>query len=178
MQVIAISGSPSRHSRSGALLQRAVEHLAAEGAGVLPTVEVRELPPAPLLAADLSSPSLRRAVDALAGADLVLVGTPIYKASYSGLLKLFLDVLPPDALRGRSVLPLATGGSLAHLLAVDYALRPVLAALGARHVLDTVYAVDAQFAPRPGGGHQPEAALDERIGRALAPLRCRLPAAA
>ena len=50
-----------------------------------------------------------------------MVATPIYKASYSGLLKLFLDALSPDALRGKTVLPLATAGNSAHLLALDYA---------------------------------------------------------
>lgn len=66
---------------------------------------------------------------------------PIYKAAYSGLLKTFLDLLPQHAFAGKPVLPLATGGSPAHVLALDYALRPVLTALGAqvcegRFVLD------------------------------------------
>ena len=57
---------------------------------------------------------------------MVIVATPIYKAAYSGLLKVFLDLLPAEALRGKTVLPLASGGSVAHLLALDYALKPVL----------------------------------------------------
>jgi GNAT superfamily N-acetyltransferase len=62
------------------------------------------------------------------------VATPVYQAAYSGLLKVFLDLLPQFAFRGKAVLPLVTGGSPAHVLAVDYALRPVLSQLGAAHI--------------------------------------------
>ena len=110
----------------------------------------------------------------VAAARLVIVATPIYKAAYSGLLKTFLDLLPQDVLRGKTVLPLATGGSAAHLLALDYALRPVLAALRARHQLDAVYACDAQLA-RTAEGYAVPGELAARIERALAegpyPLR-------
>ena len=108
----------------------------------------------------------------------MLVATPIYKAAYSGLLKLFLDVLPADALRGKTVLPLATGGSPAHLLALDYALKPVLGALGARHLLDSVYATDAQLPADGAGGFAPHAELVERLDRALRPLIVSSPALA
>jgi FMN reductase len=106
----------------------------------------------------------------VARADVVLVATPIYKAAYSGLLKTFLDLLPADALRDKAVLPLATGGSHAHLLALDYALKPVLGALGARHLLDSVFAADPQLPPHEAGGYVPDAALLQRLDRALAPL--------
>lgn len=62
------------------------------------------------------------------------------------------------------MLPLATGGSQSHMLALDYALRPVLSALGARHVLPTIYATDAQVLwTQPGG-----LALDADIARRIA----------
>lgn len=90
--------------------------------------------------------------------------------AYSGVLKVFLDLLPADALCGKTVLPLATGGSPAHLLALDYALKPVLSALGARDILGGVFAADAQLAPHESGGYVPDAALVERLDRALRPL--------
>ena len=62
----------------------------------------------------------------VANAQLIVVATPVYKAAYSGLLKVFLDLLPQTALAGKTVLPLATGGSPHHMLALDCALRPVL----------------------------------------------------
>jgi FMN reductase len=54
-------------------------------------------------------------------------------------------------LRGKTVLPIATGGSPAHLLAIDYALKPVLSALGATDLLQGVYVVDKQLAVGSGG---------------------------
>jgi FMN reductase len=83
----------------------------------------------------------------VAAADVVVLATPLYKVAYSGLLKCFLDLLPRDAFAGKWVWPLATGGSAAHLLAIDHALRPVLDSLGARRLLRTVFATDAQVAP-------------------------------
>ena len=168
MHIVALSGSPSASSRSSALLRHALTRVDASASRV--EIVLRDLPPAALLRADTSDPQIRAARDHVAEARLVIVATPIYKASYSGLLKTFLDLLPPDALRGRTVLALGTGGSAAHLLALDYALKPVLASLGARHVLDAVYATDAQFASDGAGGHVVDDAITERIDRALADL--------
>lgn len=169
MHLVSLSGSPSPRSRSRWLLQLAQTRLEASAASS-DVILVRELPPAALLDADARAEPIRRAVDRIAAADLLLVATPIYKAAYSGLLKLFLDLLPQDALRGKTVLPLATGGSLAHFLALDYALKPVLAALGARDILDGVYATDSQLVPHASGGYVPDASLVERLDRALRPL--------
>ncbi len=172
MHIVSISGSPSQRSRSGWLLQLAHDRL-VEDSHSERVIAVRELPPGALLAADVSAAPIRAAIDAVTQADLVIVATPIYKAAYSGLLKAFLDLLPQDALRGKTLLPLATGGSLAHLLALDYALKPVLAALGAREILDGVFAADAQLAPLPDGGYGPDPALLARLDRALEPVAAR-----
>jgi hypothetical protein len=58
----------------------------------------------------------------------------VYKASFSGALKTLLDLFPERALEGKVVLPFATGGTIAHMLAVDYALKPVLSALKAQEI--------------------------------------------
>ena len=174
MAIVALAGSPSANSRSTALLRHVL-------AGFPETVSrseivLRDLPATALVRADFDDPAIRRAREEVAAARLVIVATPIYKASYSGLLKSFLDLLPQDALRGKTVLALGTGGSAAHLLALDYALKPVLAALGARHILDTVYAVDAQFASHAVHGHVAHDDVVQRVERALAdgPLALRL----
>lgn len=169
MHITSISGSPSERSRSAWLTQFALTRLESV-ATRSEHIAVRELPAGPLLFADVNDPAITRAVESVAGAGLVIVGTPIYKASYSGLLKLFLDLLPPDVLRGKTVLPLATGGSAAHLLALDYALKPVLSALGARHVLDSVFATDAQLQRHESGGYVPDPDLLARLDRALEPV--------
>jgi FMN reductase len=165
-RIAALAGSPSARSRSAALLREALLQLPLSDV-LQAEISIRELPATALLHADIQEPALARALAQVQAAELVLVATPIYKAAYSGVLKLFLDLLPPDALRGKRVLPLATGGSVAHLLAVDYALRPVLAALGAREILDTVYATDAQFEADERGGWRIDAAVRDRLARAL-----------
>lgn len=169
MNIVGISGSPSARSRSAWLLQLAQTRLEAVARGNA-AIAVRDLDAGALLRADAQSAGVREALERVAAADLVVVATPIYKAAYSGLLKLFLDLLPQDALRGKTVLPLATGGSLAHLLALDYALKPVLCALGARDILDGVFATDQQLAPHASGGYVPDAELLDRLDRALEPL--------
>ncbi|WP_279379314.1 NAD(P)H-dependent oxidoreductase [Bordetella bronchiseptica] len=103
------------------------------------------------------------------------MATPVFKASYSGLLKAFLDVLPQFALAGKSVLPLATGGSVAHVLSVDYALRPVLQSMGARHVIQGFFLAegDVLAAPAPFRIHE---TADEKLAEVLHHFRCVLDA--
>lgn len=88
--------------------------------------------PEDLLYARFDSPALKTFTEQLQQADGLIVATPVYKAAYSGALKTLLDLLPERALQGKVVLPLATGGTVAHLLAVDYALKPVLSTLKAQ----------------------------------------------
>ena len=177
MSIVALAGSPSANSRSTALLRHVLERFAESQARH--EIVLRDLPAAALLRADGDDPAIRRACEQVAAARLVVIATPIYKAAYSGLLKTFLDLLPQDALRGKTVLALGTGGSPAHLLALDYALKPVLAALGARHILDTVYATDAQFTPHALHGHVAHDDVVQRAERALAegPLPLRVASA-
>lgn len=169
--IVSLLGSPSARSRSGALLAQLEARLALalDDEAAVRRVSLRELPAAALLGGDAAHAALAEAVAAVARARVLLVATPIYKAAYSGLLKVFLDLLPQDALRGKTVLPLATGGSAAHLLALDYALKPVLAALGARDIRDAIYATDAQLPP-DASGYAPVHELQQRLDRALGDL--------
>jgi FMN reductase len=143
---LLIAGSPTAVSRSAALLDAAGIALRDQGRRT-ERLALRELPSHALLHGQADDPALREALAQVAAADVVVLATPLYKAAYSGLLKCFLDLLPRDALAGKWVWPLATGGSAAHLLAIDHALRPVLDSLGARRLLRTVFATDAQVAP-------------------------------
>ena len=131
--VLSISASPQVVSSTHALLTHVNRRVAGAGHDVR-TLLVRELPAQALLSADISDPAIAEAVAAVAAADAIIVATPVYQAAYSGLLKVFLDLLPQFAFRGKAVLPIVTGGSPAHVLAVDYALRPVLANLGSAHI--------------------------------------------
>ncbi|MEU6312501.1 NADPH-dependent FMN reductase [Streptomyces sp. NPDC047014] len=167
-KLLALTGSPSAHSRTAVVVEHALRHLelahTASPAGTrfrIDRLAVRDLPAADLLAARRGEPEIRRALEAVAAADGLIIATPVYKASYTGLLKAFLDLLPQDGLAGKTVLPLATGGSLAHVLTIDYALRPVLSALGARHVSAGRFVLDSSVERGAGPDRlRPEAELD------------------
>ena len=166
MSVLLIAGSPSERSRTAALLEGAGARLEARGVQV-DRLRVRNLSPQALLLADFGHPSIIEAQKRVADADVLVIATPVYKAAYSGILKVFLDVLPQTALKGKTVLPLATGGSPHHMLALDYALRPVLQSLGAKHILPGIYATDGQVALLPEGGYQIESEVGQRLDEAV-----------
>lgn len=165
MRVITLAGSPRFPSRSTALLSVCQRALEARGFEVIPW-NIHNFQPEDLLYARFDSPALTALKADLALAEGLIVATPIYKASFSGALKTLLDLLPERALEHKVVLPLASGGSVAHMLAVDYALKPVLNALKAQEVLHGVFASDTQITHYD---RQPEldALLSERIDEAL-----------
>ncbi|MET0541052.1 MAG: NADPH-dependent FMN reductase [Variovorax sp.] len=165
MTVLLIGGSPSAPSRSTALLEAVGERLARRGARI-EHVSVRQLPAQPLLLAEWAHPAIAHAIAQVAQARVVVVATPVYKAAYSGVLKVFLDLLSQGALKGKTVLPLATGGSPHHMLALDYALRPVLQALSARHILPGIYATDSQVSLTPDGSYRIHDDVSHRLDEA------------
>jgi FMN reductase len=142
--IVLISGSPSAISRSNGIIKHVRLQLTSLGFDAV-IINLRDFPPADLIYAHYDSAAFSEAKEWIAAAAGVVVATPIYKASYSGILKTFLDILPQNALRGKTVLPIASGGSPGHLLAIDYALKPVLSVLGATDLLQGVYAVDEQI---------------------------------
>ncbi|MFI5761093.1 NADPH-dependent FMN reductase [Streptomyces sp. NPDC051563] len=148
--VLSVSGSPSASSRTGKLLRHLDARLAARGHEVIP-LDIRTLPAEALLGADFRHPAIVEATALFARADGIVIGTPVYKAAYSGVLKAFLDLLPQYALAGKTVLPLATGGTTAHVLAIDYALRPVLSSMGAGHIVQGWFTLDKDLTPHADG---------------------------
>ena len=166
MSVLLIAGSPSDRSRTVALLEATGQRLEARGVQVN-QLRVRDLSPQALLLADFGHPSISQALGQVAQADVIIVATPVYKAAYSGVLKVFLDLLPQSGFKDKVVLPLATGGSPHHMLALDYSLRPVLQALGAKHILPGIYATDAQVTLSESGSYQISADIGERLDDAV-----------
>ncbi|MCX4238437.1 NADPH-dependent FMN reductase [Streptomyces sp. NPDC020707] len=139
--ILSVSGSPSATSRTTRLLRHLDDRLRDHGHDVV-SLEARTLPAEALLGADFRHPAVVAATALFERVDGVVIGTPVYKAAYSGLLKSLLDLLPQYALAGKTVLPLATGGSTAHVLAIDYALRPVLSSMGAAHIVQGWFTLD------------------------------------
>ena len=162
MSIVFISGSPSLQSRSTRLLSY-VGHLLKEAGQNVSTIQVRQLDATALVQADWNHPDIKRAIKTVAQARVVIVATPVYKAAYSGILKAFLDLLPQDAFEGKTVGAIATGGSVAHTLAIDYAIKPVLSALGARHQLQGVFGADKQIEIRENSDFRLDTPLQERL---------------
>ncbi|MFI7406297.1 FMN reductase [Streptomyces sp. NPDC049541] len=104
---------------------------------------------------------LSAALDAVTQADGLVVVTPVFSASYSGLFKSFFDVLDKDALAGKPVLIAATGGTARHSLVLEHALRPLFAHLRAVVVPTGVYAASEDWGAE---------GLDGRIERAAGEL--------
>jgi FMN reductase len=127
--VVALSGNPRTGSRTllvartlaGALAQRL-------DAGPVTSLDLAEV--APQLFAP-SAPDADRFAEVLAGASVAVVATPVYKASYTGLLKAFLDRYPTGGLRGVLAVPVVVSASPAHSFVAEHLLRPLLVELGA-----------------------------------------------
>jgi len=166
--ILLINGSPSAPSRSQGILEYAIALLNAQGIKTN-LLSVRDLPAEDLVFGKYNSPSLEQPKPLLEEAQAVIIST-IYKASYTGLLKTFLDLLPQKALADKVILPIATGGSIAHLLAIDFTLKPVLSELGARHILGVVYAIDKQIAVNDDRSVTLEEEIDQRLKQSIEEL--------
>ncbi|MER6519920.1 MULTISPECIES: CE1759 family FMN reductase [unclassified Streptomyces] len=144
--------------------------------GVSCAIEFVELRP---LARDIAAhlvtgyppPALATALGAVEGCEALIVVTPVFTASYSGLFKSFFDLVENTALTGRPVLIAATGGTSRHSLVLEHALRPMFAYLRAVVVPTGVYAATSDWG-NSGDPHTEE--LPRRIGRSAAELAALL----
>ncbi|MEV4266460.1 FMN reductase [Kribbella sp. NPDC049584] len=109
------------------------------------------------------SAELRQVLETVEAADALIVVSPTFSASYSGLFKMFFDVLDDQALAGKPVLLAATGGTERHSLVLDFALRPLFAYLKALPVPTGVYAASTDWGPNAAG-------LRPRIAQAASEL--------
>ena len=92
-----------------------------------------------------AAPALESMINTVVSADGVIVVTPIFSTSYSGLFKSFIDVLDPDALRGMPVLIGANAGTARHSLAIDCAIRPLFTYLHAEPMATGVFAASGDW---------------------------------
>lgn len=167
MLVVTLGGSPGLRSRSAVLLDHSRRWLQQQGVEVV-SYGIRDFPAEDLLHARFDSAKIVDLLRQVENADGLVIATPVYKASFSGALKTILDLLPERALSHKVVLPMATGGSIAHMLAVDYALKPVLAALKAQEMLHGIFAEDSQIAYGEGSAQARLApVLEQRLSEAL-----------
>lgn len=128
LKVSLVIGNPRPMSRTRTLAEQFTERLIEHADHDQAVIDLAEqddvlFPPKPALLAPF--------YERLSGSDLLVVASPTYKASYTGLLKLFFDQMRPNALQGVVAIPLMTGAGAGHSLAVDFHLAPLLRELGA-----------------------------------------------
>ncbi|MGV9250444.1 CE1759 family FMN reductase [Streptomyces sp. NPDC003697] len=175
MRLVVVSAGLNAPSSTRLLADRLARATAGRTPAQVRVVELRDLGVeiAHNLTSGFPAPALADALDAVTEADGLVVVTPVFSASYSGLFKSFFDVLgvrDQDALAGKPVLVAATGGTARHSLVLDHALRPLFAHLRAVVVPTGVYAASEDWGAE---------GLPERIDRAageLAALMTVLPA--
>jgi len=157
---IGISGSPSPRSKSRLLLEHALATLGEHGVSTS-LIDLATLP-ADALLGRVRALEVDDALAAVSRATIVVASTPVYRATYTGLLKVFFDLLPLNGLAGKTAIAIATGGAPAHQLVIDYGLRPLFASVGALTAPTGIYGTDATF--EEGVPHQ---TLLDRVARAV-----------
>ncbi|EVT72549.1 FMN reductase [Stenotrophomonas indicatrix] len=148
LRIVAVSGGLQRPSRAATLAEHLLD-LIGEGVPCdQHLIELGEL--APQLAGALRRSQLPETVErqlaAVEQADVLVVATPVYRGSYTGLFKHFFDFIDQDALVDTPILLAATGGSERHALVIDHQLRPLFSFFQARTLPLGVYATDKDFA--------------------------------
>ncbi len=148
LRVVAVSGGLQRPSRAATLAERLSDLIAAKIPCQRHLIELGQL--APQLAGTVRRSQLpdtvERELAAVEQADVLVVATPVYRGSYTGLFKHFFDFIDQDALVDMPVLLAATGGSERHALMIDHQLRPLFSFFQARTLPLGVYATDRDFA--------------------------------
>lgn len=142
-EIVILSGSPSNDSRSEQILLY-LGNLLKEKGYLITHISVRDVPQKDLFEGNFKSEEIKKIATLVEHAQGLIVGSPVYKAAYSGVLKSLIDLLPEDILEHKPVLPIMTGGSPSHLLAIEYALKPLLANLKGQ-CLKGIYFIDQQI---------------------------------
>ena len=170
-RLVVVSAGLSVPSSTRLLADRLADAVvsATEARGTSLEIEHVELRPLAHQLADhlltgFASGDLADAIAKVRRADGLVVVTPVFAASYSGLFKTFVDVLEPGTLDGKPVLIAATGGTARHSMELDHALRPLFSHLRAVVVPTGVFAASEDF------GSTDEGHLDKRVRRAAGEL--------
>jgi FMN reductase len=174
--IVGVSGNITRPSRTSALLSAILAEIGSLAEIQSRLIELVDIGPhlfRPLAAEQVRSFSLkdmpqdaRSAFAAIKAADALVVGTPVYKGSYTGALKHLFDLVPPDALTGKPVLLAASAGSSFYGLVTEHELRPLFGFFNAVTLPTTVFALESDFSDYSVA--KPE--LMVRIKRAAAEL--------
>jgi FMN reductase len=144
--IAVVTGNPKPRSRTHSVALAVADAVAAALPGAPADGLVIDLADHAARLFDWSDPELTRLTAEVASADVAVFASPTYKASYTGMLKAFLDRYGNNGLAGVTAIPVMTGGWPGHLLAVEVHLRPVLVELGASVPSRGVYVTEPELA--------------------------------
>ncbi len=147
LSIVGLSGNITSPSKTRALVQSALDLAAGQVEAETRVLELADF------GEDLGrakrvtdlTPEAQSNVQRLLSADALIVASPIYKASYTGLFKHLIDLLDPTSLKRKPILIAATGGGEKHALAVEHQLRPLFAFFEARVLSTAVHVSDKDF---------------------------------
>ena len=143
IKIVGISGSASPLSRTRSIIETAIGRVAEETGGATHLISIADLVPHLGIAVrGDAGPPVEDALRHIETADLLIVGSPVYKGSYTGLLKHLIDLLEYTALAGVPVGLIATGGSDRHALVVEHHMRPLFGFFSARTLPTGLFILD------------------------------------
>ncbi|MBN9217274.1 MAG: NAD(P)H-dependent oxidoreductase [Mesorhizobium sp.] len=148
--LVALSGNFNRPSRTRVLVEAIASEVVARGGWRSESFDVLDAGPTlgGTFSKETASPKHRSMWDKIAACDALVIGSPVYKASYTGLLKHFIDLLEPTLLAGKPIIACATGKAPQHALVIEHQFRPLFAFFGSWVLPTGIFATDADF-PSP-----------------------------
>lgn len=147
LQVLLISGSLTEESTSSKVFKIIETYFKNKESFILEKLFIRNLSKDVLnyFLTNEKSSLLNEALHQIFKADIIIISAPIFNGSYSGVFKMFFDVLTPGSLNNKVIFPFATGGSLRHSLTVEKDIKPLFSYLGGLNVTKNVFVSSDDF---------------------------------
>ncbi|WP_347986533.1 FMN reductase [Methylomonas sp. AM2-LC] len=176
LKVVAVSGGVGRPSRTLALIEEITDRLSQKISIDLHLIELGQIGSQLGAAASRTAlpESIQKDIEAIETADFLVVATPVYRASYTGLFKHLFDFVHHESLFDVPVLLAATGGSDRHALIIDHQLRPLFSFFQSLTLPIGVYASEAEFVDYKVANEALDARIDLAVTRAIPFLKPRL----
>ena len=167
--IVGLSGSASPGSKTRSVVETTIRRIAEKADGATHLIAVADLvPDLGIALRSAASPRLEEALRLIETTDLLIVGTPVYKGSYTGLLKHLIDLVDYSSLAGVPVGLIATGGSDRHALVVEHHLRPLFGFFTAKTLPTAVFISERAIAEGGAIGDQPtQLRLDQLVAEAV-----------
>lgn len=146
--MVKVNGSPTKHSKTGILIDAlgdAISRIIPMESHTIPLSDVGHEIMCGLTRTDIGSGG-KQLLQIAERADVLIIGTPVYRASYTGLLKHFFDLIDRDVMRGRKAVLCATGANQMHSLVIEHQMRPLMGFFSIQTPATGIYATSDQFA--------------------------------